>query len=499
MEDGYESVISGIPTWTSFYIATKDGKYVYGPGVPKEQLVLEDDKGRPGYRQRLSLRNGIVDTYVRWQPTEDVGFNIHISVLAHRKRKNLGMIKIQITPDNDAEVLLVDVLDGAGAQRTSFKEKKFLESENGIWTSVNPTGIDNVSAYVYSTVDFPSIETYDEYNAVEKSRKDAKDRQFVSTNSSTISQEFSTTLKGNKTFVIQKYVGIASSDAFKYPFDEAKKAAEQAKKVSWGSLVEEHIDAWEELWDQGEVMVHDEKYANLQTSFRASLFHLLSNVRSAEEGTGVGDNSISVGGLASDSYAGLVFWDADLWMFPGLLALHPQYAEAINNYRYKLLNQAKLNAQQYGLDGVLYPWTSGRYGNCTGTGPCVDYQYHLNTDIAWAHFQQWLSSGDKTWLREKGWPIIKGVAEMFASKVKKSNATGADGLQVGFYTISNMTDPVSYPQTRDTLSMSDSPGRIREPRQQRGLHQRRHQTSHGYGPIRRHNPRHHRPPHLVRH
>ena len=31
-------------------------------------------------------------------------------------------------------------------------------------------------------------------------------------------------------------------------------------------------------------------------------------------------NSISVGGLASDSYAGLVFWDAEIWMQPGLAA-----------------------------------------------------------------------------------------------------------------------------------------------------------------------------------
>ena len=31
-------------------------------------------------------------------------------------------------------------------------------------------------------------------------------------------------------------------------------------------------------------------------------------------------NSISVGGLTSDSYAGLVFWDAEIWMQPGIAA-----------------------------------------------------------------------------------------------------------------------------------------------------------------------------------
>lgn len=426
-------MISGIPTWSAFYIATEDGSHVYGPGVPKEQVVE--------YRQELSLRTGIVDTYVIWRP-EEVTYNIHIQVLAHRTRLNLGLIKISVTADDDSKVLLVDLLDGAGAQRTTFREKEFVENDNAIWSSVSPAGVDEVEAFVYSTVEF-GVSEEPEFAALQESRKNAEARSFVSTNSSTVSQEFTAELTRGRTFTVTKYVGVASSDAFKFPFDTAKKAAEFAKKCSYDSLIEEHIEAWEDLWDQGDVMIHDEDYQNLQVAFRASLFHLLSNVRSAEEGTGIGDNSISVGGLASDSYAGLVFWDADLWMFPGLLALHPQYAEAINNYRYKLMPQAKLNAERYGLDGILYPWTSARYGNCTGTGPCVNYQYHLNTDIAWAHHQQFISSGDKVWLKDKGWPIIEGVAKMFASKVRRSNATGADGLQVGMWTISNMTDPVS--------------------------------------------------------
>jgi len=44
-------------------------------------------------------------------------------------------------------------------------------------------------------------------------------------------------------------------------------------------------------------------------------------------------------------------------MYPGLLALTPDFAVSILNYRYKNLGAAMQNAKQYNLTGALYPWT----------------------------------------------------------------------------------------------------------------------------------------------
>lgn len=132
----------------------------------------------------------------------------------------------------------------------------------------------------------------------------------------------------------------------------------------------------------------------------------------------------------------VVFWDADLWILPSLLALQPDYASAINNYRFRLLSQALENARHYDKPGAMYPWTSARYGNCTGTGPCKDYQYHLNSDIAHSHYNYYLATGDKAWLEEKGWPVIKEVANMWAGKLIMNASTN------GQYWVYNMTDPV---------------------------------------------------------
>ena len=69
---------------------------------------------------------------------------------------------------------------------------------------------------------------------------------------------------------------------------------------------------------------------------------LLSSVR---EG---GDDSIAPTGLSSDNYAGLIFWDAEIWMYPSLLLMHPNAAESVLDYRRKTLPGARANASLLG-------------------------------------------------------------------------------------------------------------------------------------------------------
>jgi trehalose/maltose hydrolase-like predicted phosphorylase len=202
---------------------------------------------------------------------------------------------------------------------------------------------------------------------------------FNPVNSSTISQQFRVHLKPGQTFTAIKYVGIASSDAFDDPFVRAMSASQRAVRVGWDSLLAEHNQAWETIWDSASITVPGNE--ELQLAVTASIFHLVANVRSGSEGRGLGDNSISVSGLSSDSYAGMIFWDADTWMYPGLFALHPNFGASIVNYRQKLHNQAIRNVATYNvttnisqnLTGAVYPWTSARFGNCTATGPCFNY------------------------------------------------------------------------------------------------------------------------------
>jgi trehalose/maltose hydrolase-like predicted phosphorylase len=84
---------------------------------------------------------------------------------------------------------------------------------------------------------------------------------------------------------------------------------------------------------------------------------------------------------------------------------------------------------------------SARFGNCTGVGPCFDYEYHINNDIALAQWQYYLATGNTTWLQSNGFPIIQAVADMWVSNTHKvySNSSGAYTYQTF-----NLTDPDEF-------------------------------------------------------
>ncbi|KAH8588922.1 family 65 glycoside hydrolase [Bisporella sp. PMI_857] len=412
LQRGGESVIAGIPNWTGLTITSISGEQ-YLPGIPRSSVEH--------YSQCLSSRDGIVHTNVTWRPARNSSciFQLNYTVLAHRTRINLGLVRLDITASGETEFQITDILDGAGAVRSEFVSKAFEPLGALIWTSVKPQGISNVTAWVVSVVEFESTDQVMLHQA-RQTRIDATSTPGVSTNASTVAQRWRFRLKLGNSLTVYKHVGIASSDHFQERTHEvALSSALRAKGIPWEALLQEHIQTWKQAWESADIIVP--KARELQRAARASLFYILASLPEEKHHFA---NSIHVGGLSSDSYAGLVFWDAETWMYPSILALHPSYVPAINDYRSRLLGQAIRNAQSYGYSGSLFPWTSGRYGNCTGTGLCKDYQYHLNTDICQSHWHFFLQTRNMTWLAEAGWPIIKNVADMFAAYVMLNTTTG---------------------------------------------------------------------------
>jgi trehalose/maltose hydrolase-like predicted phosphorylase len=462
LKRGGESVISGIPDWTALTLTTSQG-HSYQPGV--DPLTVKN------FYQSMSIRDGIVHTNITWSPHGDATrYQLNYTVVAHRTRLNLGIVRLDIAVDQPVTFKITDILDGAGAVRASFHDKA-LEDGNAIWTSVQPWGIAYCTAYLASTVKFESSNK-DALNSASQSRHDGADYPWVSTNSSTVAQSWDWRLEPGDTLSVYKFVGIASTTAFPdRTLSVAREAAESAASdATWDQLLLEHTNQWDATWEDADIIIPGDE--DLQTRVRASLFHILASL--LPEDTGLAQHSIMVGGLSSDSYAGLIFWDADTWIYPSVLALHPQYSTGINNYREGLLAQAEENARYYNYSGALYAWTSGRFGNCTGTGVCKGYQYHLNTDIALAHWQYFQQTNDLAWLAKKGWPVIKSVADMFAAYVSY-NASSKQ------YVTIQLGEPVSLvaqgQKSWERTLILDRQGRVRVQHQQRSLHQRRHQAA----------------------
>lgn len=426
---GWESVISGIPDWTGLVVSWQSEHY--RPGVDPNTVER--------YRQTQDFRTGIVHTNITWRPggrEAPLKLGLNFTVLAHRSIKTLGIVRLDVVSSQNTTVSITDVLDGAAATR-SVPGPRAFEDGTLIWTSVRPHGIGNITAFQASSVIFDGPRCDDKL--VQLSRENAKGKPWISPNASTVAQSWALELQKGVPVSIFKYVGIVSTESFPGPTGASVKAKETALKARsrpWDLLISQHKKAWDEAWDGIDIVLPGND--NLTVLTRASLFHLMTNLRPESE------DSLMVGGLASDSYAGLIFWDSETWMYPSVLLMRPEYALSINRYRKRRLRQAQKNAQLYGYSGALYPWTSARYGNCTGTGLCQHYQYHLNTEIALAQWQYYLQTGNISWLGEEGWPVIREVAHMFAAFVRKNES------RQGQYETIRMGEPVRvigpYPQ-----------------------------------------------------
>ncbi|VEU23974.1 DEKNAAC105228 [Brettanomyces naardenensis] len=414
-DGGYESVISAIPQWTqlSFRAILANGsEFILNPQDMKNRGQIS------GYSQSLDMAHGIVTTAYDWLNL----FHFNISVLAHQQISTLGLVSVDITPLSPSNVSSLSVnntLDFFSSQRCWLD--KLGEDHAALWMTVFPENLPYKAATVYSLLHVtPTL---------------SNDSAVVTYNDS-ISANYEISLDCPST--LYKYVGIASDDLFdtnrsSKVFDTAKQTVIDAASLPWVDLVDSHKSAWTDLWGENRITVQDDSYLTLTAE--ASIYHLLANTRSSNDNV---TSALGVGGLSSDSYGGMVFWDADLWMMPGLQAFAPENAAAVAQFRKYIHPQAVENALINGYNGSVYSWTSGRFGNCTGTGPCINYEYHLNVAICYSIWKLYLSGSiDDAELRTLGWPIMRDTADFFSEYVKYNDTLGK-------YTTHNLTDPDEY-------------------------------------------------------
>ena len=372
-------------------------------------------------------------------------------MFAHKLYVNQAFVQMTITPSQDCNASIVNVLDGTSAVRTNFT-KSGLDG-SAIYSAVTPYNVHNVTAYIYAAME-ASAEVNSSALAV------VTDKLYIHANDSSIAAAAPAVLKAGVATTVTKYIGGASSDGFLDPQSTAKGACMQAMENGFSKSKASHVEEWAVVFPSDSVdnytypengtLPADEYIVESQITAVLNNYYLLQNTISANALSNVSfapiDTwSISVAGLTSDSYGGLVFWDAEIWMQPGLAASHPQAVKQIANYRVERYGQAKENAQtayqssqnktSFSSEAAVYSWTSGRYGNCTGTGPCFDYEYHINGDIAQEFANYWVVSGDTQFFNESLFPVYDSIATFYSEVVTKNGSQ---------YALKNMTDPDEY-------------------------------------------------------
>lgn len=252
--------------------------------------------------------------------------------------------------------------------------------------------------------------------------------------------KFNKKLKAGETYRFAVVGSLISSAHTVDAHNEAERLTIYAALERTERLLRRHRQEWDKLWASDITIEGD---AGATRDVHAAMYHLYSFAR---EGTAL---SLSPMGLSGLGYNGHVFWDTELWMYPPLLLLHPELAKSLLEFRYQLLDQAKQNAFSHGYKGAMYPWESTTTGQeetpvWALTGP---FQQHISGCVGWAAWQYYLVTKDKTWLRERGWPILKEVADFWTSRVERNGP--------GHYDINNVIGANEWQENIDNNAFTN--------------------------------------------
>ena len=257
--------------------------------------------------------------------------------------------------------------------------------------------------------------------------------------------KFSKTLKAGQTYNYAVAGSSITSAHHADPLNEAERMTIFARLEGKERLLAFHAKAWDALW-QSDIQIEGDPQA--QQDVHSMLYHLYSFSRA---GT---DYSPSPMGLSGLGYNGHVFWDADLWMFPALLVLHPEIAKSLVEYRFRRLEPARNNAFAHGYQGAMYPWESADLGVeetpvWALSGP---FEHHITADVALAAWQYYCVTQDKAWLREKGWPILSATADFWASRVERNGP--------GHYDIKNVVAADEWAENVDNNAFTNAAAQV---------------------------------------
>jgi len=230
---------------------------------------------------------------------------------------------------------------------------------------------------------------------------------------------FSQSLQAGETYTFSIAGATISSAQSADPANDAERLTIFEALQTRKELIDAHNNAWQQLW-QSDIRIEGDD--TTQRDIHSMLYHLYSFVR---EGSGY---SLSPMGLSGLGYNGHVFWDADLWMYPVLLQLHPEIARSLIEYRIHRLPQAIANAYAHGYQGAMYPWESAASGEeetpvWALSGP---FEHHITACVAIAIWQYFCVTHDTAWLRNEAYPVLEATANFWVSRVQKA----ADGYHI---------------------------------------------------------------------
>lgn len=396
--------LANCPDWLAFSIVVAGG----------DRFRL--DQGDILFYQRvLNLKDGVLSRVIHWRSPSGYTFDIQFERFTSLDNPHLLAVQLKVKSlDYEGPIEIQSSLSGypdnQGYNHWDLINQSAAENEIGLSARTRGTMIE---LGVVAQVNAENLET-----------------QPMASNVPgypTLSYQYQA--KVGQEICLQKKVAIFSSRDTSDPLGQA-----QAMIQTSGSYTVEkqnHQQAWQAVWDRSDVVVEGDVKA--QNAIRYNLFQLIICGPQADDRV-----SIAAKTLSGFGYRGHVFWDTEIFILPFFNFTQPDIVRNLLTYRYHTLDGARRKAQHYGYKGAMYAWESAVTGDevtprwAALTQPyandiriwCRDLEVHISSDIAYAIWNYWQSTGDEIWVRDYGAEIILDTAVFWMSRAELNPKTG---------------------------------------------------------------------------
>ena len=371
--------------------------------VDGERLALDNISN---WSQTIDMKEGSFTTDFTYKEKATISYTVY----ALRNLQYTGYIDIKIEALKDVEIKAVGKITTPGQYQTpqnTYEVLRDLETTMPILQSIAKTPFGKHLVATSGTFVWHHINSSREHQRPELTHK------IISPYENTLS--FVSQIKNGNTLAFAWTGAECTTADFSDPKSESERMVIYNLLNSRDVLLGGHKKLWEELWESDIIIEGD---LASQQDVRLALYHLYAFGRAKS------DLSIAPMGLSLQvPYNGHIFWDTELWMFPPLLLLNQEIARSLVNYRSNRLEPAKKRAINYGYKGAMFPWESDDTGEEATppfalTGP---FEHHITADIGIAFWNYYRVTKDIKWLKEKGYPVLKEIADFWVSRATKND------------------------------------------------------------------------------
>lgn len=366
----------------------------------------------------LSMRRGTLTRHARFQGGDGRITSIISTRLVSMARPHLAAITYSVIPENySGRVKLTSMIDGVVTYGDGFVQTEEVSK------SSNGNTISYVARTRQSGIDIAEAARHYLIGETGKVEADVTVREP----DNGIALDFAFSVEMGKLYSLEKVVAIDTSFREPDPLASVLRMAKSAPR--FGTLQREHAAVWRDYWKDCEIRIVGDPL--VQTMAHFWVFQLLQAASKNNVSLGL-SASIPAKTMSGPGYNGHIFWDTEIYMLPFFSQQYPEIAESLLDYRYDRMDTAMRNAVAEDCRGARFPWESASSGVDTTPKWCATgwREIHVVSDVAFAVWQHYLTTGDEAYLYGHGLEIILETARYWSTRAERVDIPGGHRYEI---------------------------------------------------------------------